>query len=185
MNSHRLNLVALALMSYVAVFAAARYQGARSLLGAQFDFLPGLVVVGAMLHGLSAVFVVAIVGGCLFDSISANPLGVTTFSLGIVGAAVFFNRELLLRDQIYPQFILGAGASAAAPVLSYLGVSALGGHPLIDWATLWVWLMVTVMGGLATPMWFAIFRKVERALHYQVIPESTIRADREIDRGRS
>ena len=46
-NPHRMNLIALGLMSYVAVFLAARYHGFRILTGAQFDFLPGLVVVAA------------------------------------------------------------------------------------------------------------------------------------------
>lgn len=185
MNAHRKNLIALALMCYFVVFLAARYQGVRILVGAQFDFLPGLVVVAAMMHGMTAVFVVAGVGGVLFDSLSANPLGVTTLALCAVGTFVYFNRELLLRDQVYPQFIVGAGASASAPILSYICATALGAHPLVDWSSLWAWLMMTLMGGLATPVWFAVFRRVDRALHYQVIPESSYRGDREIVRGRN
>jgi rod shape-determining protein MreD len=185
LKPHRWNLLALALMAYVVVFLAARFYGVRSLIGAQFDFLPGLVVVAAMLHGMSAVFVVSITGGVLFDSLSANPLGTTTFSLALVGAFVFFNKDLLLRDQMYPQFILGAGASAAAPVLSYVVVSALGSRPLLDWGSLWIWVVMTVTGGLATPIWFVIFQRVDRALHFKELPESSFRADREIERGRT
>jgi rod shape-determining protein MreD len=155
------------------------------LTGAQFDFLPGLVVVAAMMHGLSAVLVVSITGGLLFDSLSANPLGVTTLVLAMIGTFVYLNRELLLRDQTYPQFIVGIGASAAAPILSYVVVSALGTHPLIEWTSLWVWFVMTVTGGLTTPVWFAVFRKVDRALHYQTVPESSFRPDREIHRGRT
>jgi rod shape-determining protein MreD len=185
MNPHRMNLVALGLMSYLAVFLAARFHGFRMLTGAQFDFLPGLVVVAAMMHGISAVLVVSITGGLLFDSLSSNPLGVTTLVLATVGTFVYLNRDLLLRDQTYPQFIVGAGASAAAPVMSYIAVSGFGMHPLIDWTSLWVWFVMAVTGALTTPIWFSVFQKVDRALHYQVVPESSFRPDREIQRGRT
>jgi rod shape-determining protein MreD len=184
MTPHRWNHIALGLMAYVAVFMAARFHGFAILTGAQFDFLPGLVVVAAMMHGVWAVLVVSITGGLLYDCLSANPVGVTTFVLAIVGTFVYLNRDLLLRDQTYPQFVLGAGASAAAPVLSYVIVSVMGQHPLIEWTSLWVWFVLTVTGGLITPVWFAIFRKVDKALHYQDVPESSFRADREIARGR-
>lgn len=185
MTAHRLNLLALGLMAYLAVFFSTRFHGFRILTGAQFDFLPGLVVVAAMMHGMSAVLVVGITGGILFDSVSTNPLGVTTVSLLAVGSVVYFNKELLLRDQTYPQFILGTGASAAAPVLGYLLISMLGFRPLIDWTSLWVWLVMIATGALATPVWFAIFQRVDRALHFKEIPESSFRPDREIERGRT
>lgn len=185
MTPHRWNFLAFGLMAYVSVFMAARFHGFAMLTGAQFDFLPGLVVVAAMMHGVWAVLVVSITGGLLYDCLSANPVGVTTFVLAIVGTFVYINRDLLLRDQTYPQFILGAGASAAAPVLSYVVMSVMGRHPLIEWTSLWVWLVLTVTGGLITPLWFAIFRKVDKALHYQDIPESSFRADRQIQRGRT
>lgn len=185
MNSHRLTLIAFGLTAYVLVFIMSRFDGVRILLGAQIDFLPGLVVVAAMTYGIPAVLTVGIVGGLLHDSLSANPFGVTTFSLILVGTFVYFNRDLLLRDQTYPQFILGGGASAAAPVLSYVVASVLGAHPLIEWPTLVVWAIMTLGGALATPVWFVIFRRVDRALHYPTVPESVYRADREIQRGRT
>jgi rod shape-determining protein MreD len=183
--NHRLTYVAFGVTAYLLVFVMARYHGVRALLGAQIDFLPGLVVVAAMMYGIPAVLVVSITGGFLYDSLSANPFGVTTFSLSIVGAFVYYNRDLLLKDQTYPQFILGAGASAAAPVLSYVVVSALGAHPLVEWPSLWVWAVMTLGGALVTPVWFVVFRKVDRALNYPVVPESMIRADREIQRGKT
>jgi rod shape-determining protein MreD len=185
MTPHRWNLVALGLMAYVAVFLQARFQGFAILTRVQFDFLPGLVVVAAMMHGIWAVLVVSITGGLLYDCLSANPLGATTFVLAIVGTFVYLNRDLLLRDQSYPQFILGAGASAAVPVLGYVVVSVMGPHPLVEWTSLWAWLVLTVTGGLVTPVWFVIFRKVDKALHYQDVPESSFRPDREIERGRT
>lgn len=63
MSSHRLTLVAFGLTAYVLVFIMARLDGIRILLGAQIDFLPGLVVVAAMTYGIPAVLTVGIVGG--------------------------------------------------------------------------------------------------------------------------
>lgn len=121
----------------------------------------------------------------MYDSLSANPFGVTTFSLILVGTFVYLNRDLLLKEQTYPQFILGAGASAGAPVVSYFLASMLGVHPLIEWPTLLVWAMMTLGGALATPIWFVIFQRVDRALHFPEVPESVTRMDREIRRGRT
>ena len=185
MSSHRLTLIAFGLTAYVLVFVMARLDGIRIFLGAQIDFLPGLVVVAAMTYGIPAVLTVAIAGGLLYDAMSANPFGATTFSLIVVGTLVYINRDLLLKEQTYPQFILGAGASAAAPVLSYFVASAMGSHPLIEWPTLIVWVIMTLGGALATPIWFLIFQGVDRALHFPVVPESVTRVDREIRRGRT
>jgi len=185
MNTHRMTLFAMGFAAYVCVFVQARYDGLRHLIGAQIDFLPGLVVVAALMHGIPAVLTVSITGGLFYDSLSANPFGLTVWSLILVGTFVHYNRDLLLKDQAYPQFILGSGASAAAPVLSYISLSILGKHPIMEWPTLWIWVVLTVGGGLVTPVWFGIFRRVDRALHYQVIPESSFRPDREIERGRT
>ena len=52
----------------------------------------------------------------LFDSLSANPLGVSVLPLFLVGFLIYRQRELILRDQPFAQFVLGLGASAAVPV---------------------------------------------------------------------
>jgi cell shape-determining protein MreD len=184
-NSHRMTLFAMGFAAYLCVFVTARYDGLRYMIGAQVDFLPGLVVVAALMHGIPAILVVSITGGLFYDSLSANPFGITCLSLLFVGAFVHYNRDLLLKDQAYPQFVLGAGANAAAPILSYVELSILGKHPIMEWPSLWIWFVLAVGGGLTTPIWFGIFSRVDKALHYQVVPESSFRADREIERSRN
>lgn len=185
MREKRLNILALVLAAYLCVFAQGRVDWFRNLVGAQVDFLPGLVVVAAMLFGVPSALAVSLVGGILFDSISSNPLGSSTFALAVVAAVVHYNKDLLLRDQMYPQFILGTGASAAAPVICYFVVAGRGGQPLLALPSLWVWFVMAVAGGLMTPVWFRIFRWWERVFHFQEVPESSFRADREIERGRN
>lgn len=185
MREKRLNILALVLAAYLCVFFQGRVDWIRNLTGAQVDFLPGLVVVAAMLFGVPSALAVSLVGGILFDSISSNPLGSSTFALAVVAAVVHYNKDLLLRDQMYPQFILGAGASAAAPVICYVVVAGRGAQPLIGWPSLWSWFVMAAVGGLMTPVWFRIFRLWEKFFHYQEVPESSFRADREIERGRT
>jgi hypothetical protein len=44
---------------------------------------------------------------------------------------------------------------------------------------------MSLLGGAATPLVFAFFTRLERALFYQELKETNFRADREIKRGRA
>ena len=60
-------------------------------------------------------------GGLWFDSLSANPLGVSVLPLFVVGLAIHVKRELIVRDQTFAQVVLGAAAPAlAVPLLTLL-----------------------------------------------------------------
>ena len=43
---------------------------------------------------------------------------------------------------------------------------------------------MTVLGGLAVPVYFKVFEKVYRLLGYAPVVETSFREDREIERGR-
>ena len=57
--------------------------------------------------------------------------------------------------------------------------------PLLGWGSLWQWIVMSVGGGIATPVFFFLFDRLNHALGYQPIVESSFRADREIRRGRN
>ncbi len=63
--------------AFLAVFGEAALPGIRKLLGAQVDLLPALMVYASLCGGLTTVVLLAVCGGLLFDSLSANPLGVS------------------------------------------------------------------------------------------------------------
>jgi len=75
-------------------------------------------------------------------------------------------------------------ASAAAPLLTVLLILGSGSKPLIGWGSLWQWMVLTVTGGLLTPMSFWLFDRLNSALSYRRLTETTFRSDREIKRGR-
>ena len=169
----------------LAVFLQGTFGGVRSLLGAQVDLLPALMVYTALTSGPVMMMTLAVFAGLMFDTLSVNPLGVSVLPLLLIGLLLQLRRDLLLRDQIYAQFVLGLIASAIAPVLTLLTLFTLEQSPLIGWGSLWQWLVMSVGGGVATPVFFLMFDRLNHALGYQPIVESSFRTDREIRRGRN
>lgn len=168
----------------LAVFCEAAFNGLRFVLGAQIDLLPSLMVYAALSTGVTTVALLALVGGLGFDSLSANPLGISVLPLFAIGMTILVVRELILRDQLFAQLTIGLLASAAAPLLTLLLLLTTGRSPLLGWGTLWQWIVMSVGGAIATVFWFEIFGWVDRTLVHGRVNESSFRADREIRRGR-
>lgn len=169
----------------LAVFAGGAFNGVRHLLGVQVDLLPALMVYAALSSGPRMVVTMAVTGGLLFDTLSANPLGTSVLPLLAVGFLVQLRRDLILRDQVYAQFLLGLLASAAAPAGSILILLTLGQSPLLGWGSLWQWAVMSIGGGVATPFIFILFGWLNQALGYQPVIETSFRPDREIRRRRN
>jgi cell shape-determining protein MreD len=170
--------------AFLAVFGEAALTFPRSLLGAQVDLLPALMVYAALHAGLPTIALLAILGGLWLDTFSANPLGLTILPLFGVGFAIYFRRDLLLRSAPFAQLVLGAAASALVPALALLILLSGSREPLLGWGTLWQWLVMTAGGAVATPFIFALMDRCNRALGYERRQETSFRPDREIQRSR-
>jgi cell shape-determining protein MreD len=168
--------------AFLAVFGEAALAGLRYWLGAQVDLLPVLMVYAALNTDIVTVSLLAVSGGLWFDALSANPLGASILPLFVVGFVIWLQRELILRDLPFAQLVLGAMASAVAPVLSVLLLLTIGQQPLLGWGSLWQWLVMTVGGAVAAPVIFALFNWCHHALGYQPRIETSFRPDREIRR---
>jgi hypothetical protein len=83
------------------------------------------------------------------------------------------------------QLVLGFSASAFAPVVTLLLLLNTDKQPLVSWFSIWQWLLMTALGGLACPLWFWVFDKLNFALSYKALNETSFRSDRQIKRGRS
>lgn len=179
-----LNSILMLLVAFLAVFCESAFSGVRNLLGAQIDLLPALVVVASLSAGLATTTLVAVLGGLFFDSLSANPLGITVLPLFLVGFTIHTQRDLILRDQFFAQWVLGLVASAVVPALTLL-LLLTGGHaPALSWVTLWQWIVMSVGGAIATPVLFWLFDWFDRVFSYRHATETTFREDREIRRSR-
>ncbi len=173
------------LTALLAVFGQSAVTGVHQLLGAQVDLLPALMVYTALSSGPAMMLTLAVVGGLFFDTLSANPLGTSVLPLLCVGFLIQFRRDLILREQVYAQFILGLIASASAPAIAILILLTAGQSPLLGWGSLWQWTVMSVGGAVATPIFFVTFGWLNHALAYQRIIETSFRPDREIRRRRN
>jgi cell shape-determining protein MreD len=182
MNAFRTILILAA--AFLAVFGEATLPFPRSLLGAQVDLLPAIMVYAALNSNLTTVVMLAICGGLWFDTFSANPLGITILPLFLVGFPIYLRQDLILRNALFAQLVLGATASAIVPLVKLLMLLSGSTGPLLGWGTIWQWLVMTAGGAIATPFIFELMERCNRALGYQPRQESSFRPDCEIQRGR-
>jgi rod shape-determining protein MreD len=181
--SHQ-KIIMIYVAAFLAVFCQAELPGLREWVGAQVDLLPALMVFAALYAGLVNLAVLAVFGGLWFDSLSANPLGITILPLFATGFVIFLQRDLILRDSTFAQTVMGAVASAVVPVLTVLMMLSAGKPLLLGWGSLWQWLVMTAGGAAATPLIFAVFHWFDQVFGYKLHTESSFRPDREIRRGR-
>jgi rod shape-determining protein MreD len=170
--------------AFLAVFVEAAFPLPRQWLGAQVDLLPALMIYAAFNTNVATVSLLAVLGGLWFDSLSANPLGVTILPLFAVGFPICLRRDLILRELPFAQFFLGAAASAIVPGLTVLLLLTGGQEPLLGWGSLWQWLVMIAGGAAATPVLFTLFEWCHDTLGYRPLKEISFRADREIQRDR-
>jgi cell shape-determining protein MreD len=170
--------------TFLAVFWEAAFQVVRHVLGAQIDLLPSLMVYAALAGNLSSVCLVAGCGGLWFDSLSANPLGISILPLFAVGFVIHLWRDLILGDEVFAQTVLGLAAGAVVPILQLLLLLTAGKAPQLGWGTVWQLIVMSLGAGLAAPVFFFVFEWFQKTLFAAPVLETSFRADREIRRGR-
>src|SRR3954468_15581000 len=106
--------------AFLAVFCEAAFSLPHRLLGAQIDLLPVLMIYAALNTEIVTVSLLAFLGGLWFDSLSANPFGITIVPLFAIGFPIWLFRDLLLRELPFAQVVLGAIASAFVPTATVL-----------------------------------------------------------------
>ena len=180
-----LKSIVILLAAFVAVFLEAVLRGPREFLGAQIDLLPAIIVYASLSSDIATMSLVAVLGGLWFDTLSANPLGISILPLFTVGFLIYPRRGLIVSDQFYPRFVLGLAASALVPLLTLLLLLSTHRTPLLGWGTLWQLFAMSLGGGLLTPICFWLFDALNNALSYLPVAESSFRPAREIRGGRN
>jgi hypothetical protein len=183
--THWFSVITFFITAYLVIFAECYFDGLRQLLGAQIHLLPGLMVYAAVSFNVGVVISSAAILGLMFDAVTANPPGTTSIALLVTTFSLFYFRDLLLPEQFTAQFILGLIASAAVPFLCVLILYGAGEQPLLGWPSILQWVIITAGGAALTPVWFLLFNRLDKALRYKEVSESSFRSDREIARGRS
>ncbi|HZF01991.1 MAG TPA: hypothetical protein VE344_08860 [Methylomirabilota bacterium] len=176
------NSILILAAAFLAVFAEAAFSFPHRLLGAQIDLLPALMIYAALNLDIFTVSLLAVLGGLWFDSLSANPFGISILPLYAIGFPIWWKRDLLLRELPFAQVILGATASAIVPALTVLLLLTGSHEPLLGWGSLWQWIVMTAGGALATPIIFGLFDWCNHTFGYQPLVQTAFRPDREIRR---
>lgn len=179
-----LNPILILLAAFFVVYFEASFSAFRNIAGAQIDLLPPLIVYAALTHSVGFLAILALCSGLWLDSLSANPLGVSVLPLFAVGMVIYHFRSLLLREMTYAQFTLGLMASAAVPALTVIALLTFDANPIFGWGSLWQWFVVTLLGGVSTPVIFRVFDWLQRALTYAKAAETSFRNDRDIKHGK-
>jgi rod shape-determining protein MreD len=181
---NRVHTILILVAAFLAVFLEAWFEGFRHLLGAQIDFLPGLLVYAGLTKDRYTIMLAALCGGLWYDSFSMYPLGVSVLPLLGIGLVAHRGREVLWSGHFASQFFLGAVASAIQPLAVLFILLNMGGAPPLGWKSLWQLLVMIVGGGLFTPVCFMVFNRLHRAFDYQPASQTSFRPDRQIKRGR-
>ncbi len=171
-------------VAFLAVFWEAAFGISRRVIGAQVHLLPALMVYTALRSDFRSIAILALAGGLLFDSLSANPPGVSILPLMAVGVVIFIRREVILQSQTFAQVVLGAAASVVAPALTIVLLMTMREAPLVGWISLWQLLVMAGAGAIAAPAFFMLFEWIERTFMYSRSAQTSFRPDREIRRGR-
>lgn len=156
----------------------------RWLCGAQLNLLPGLMVYAALTCEWPALVALALAAGLLFDSLSANPLGTMTLALFAPAWLIHRKRGLILRDLPFARLMLGLAATGATPLIAVLLLLTARAELALGWYSLGQWAVLTLIGGLLTPLLFELLEASRAALTYQRAQATSFRPDREIRRGR-
>jgi rod shape-determining protein MreD len=180
-----LNSIFILAIAFVAVFLEASFSLFRNFVGAQISILPALMVYTSLTNGLVTIALLAVCGGLWLDSLSLNPLGVSILPLFVIGFLIFAFRDLLLRENRFAQAMLGLAASAIAPAATLFLLLNIGTTPILGWKTIWQWLVMTLCGGMLTPVCFTLFDRLHQAFNYQPTVQPGFRSDRERKRGRA
>ncbi|MCF7668833.1 MAG: rod shape-determining protein MreD [Verrucomicrobia bacterium] len=176
--------IILILACMLSVFWEASNGIIRQFSGTQIDILPVIMVYSGLFAGRRTVCLTALSGGLLFDSMSANPLGVNVLSLFLVGWVVSMGKDTLLKEDVFTQCFLGFLAGLANPIISLLILMSAGNIPLLGWESLWQLFIMAVASAAATPLLFLVFDKMRKVFCYQTTTQSSFRSDREIIRKR-
>ena len=168
----------------LAVFWEASFNGVRHVLGVQVDLLPALIVYVGLCTDLLTICLVSFLGGLWFDSLSANPLGISVLPLFAVGLAAGLGRDVILREELFAQLVLGLAASLAVPFLTLVCLLTTGHAPSMGLGTVWQFIVLGLGGAVATPVFFLLFEWLRRAFMHNRVTETSFRPDREIRRGR-
>ena len=131
------------------------------------DFIPVLVLYCALYRSWKELFAVSLIGGFFFDSLTLNPMGVSSLSYLIPGYFIYCKRHVLLYRNIIAQLLLGFGMGVTVPFLVMIQLTGLAVPPVIDASLLWVFIVLGVTSAGMAPILFNTIEFILKHLFVQ------------------
>jgi len=173
---------------WLAVFAQTQFGVLHHWLAVPLSIIPALLVYAALTHGLVLTTAFSVVAGLWLDAISSSRLGVSILPMFLFAFFVQTRSHLILRDQRFAQFWLGAAGGVLIPLVT-AGLLQLGQRqPAFTSGTWWQLLVLGSFNGSLCPFFFQFFDKLNRAFNYQPLETAenrSYRPDRQMVRGRN
>lgn len=181
---NRLPVALLFLVTWLAVFAQTQFPMVHDWLGVPPSVVPALLVYAALTHELVVALGFAVTAAVWLDALSASRFGVSLLPMAGFVYLVQTRSHLILREQRFAQFWLGAVGGVAIPLVT-VGLLQLGRRqPAVTGGTVWQLLVLGLGNGFLAPLTFRLFDRLNRTFNYQVSAPQSFRSDREIVRGR-
>ena len=182
---NRIPVFLMFLVLWLAVFGQTQFPVLHRWVGVPLGVLPALVVYVALTHGLALTAGFSVVAGLWLDSLSASRFGVSLLPLFGFAFVVQTRSHLLLREQRFAQCWLGLAGGFLVPLMT-AGLLQLGQRePAFTPGTWWQLLVLGGFNGLACPLVFSLFDRLNHTFNYTVSEPQSFRADRQIVRGRT
>lgn len=177
-------IILLIACAYISVSAGVSFfSGLRAITGISIDLLPMIMTYIAMNYRVGVIALFSIIGGVMYDSLSANPLGITCFGLFSAGAVINYLKQFVVKTLYQSQSTFGFIACMVSPLISLVAMLSMGIKPLIDVEWLLKIIISAVICGLLTPLVFKFFQWIDHTFNYKPVVATSFRADREIEHG--
>ena len=181
---NQLPVLLLLAVLWLVTFAPTQFAVLHDWIGVPLNLSPALLVYTALTHGPVLTTVVSVMAGLWLDALSASRFGVSLLPMFLFAFVVQSRSHLILRDQRFAQFWLGVAGGILIPIAT-AGVLLLGRRePALTQGTVAQLILLGVANGLATPLTFQLFDRMNRAFNYQSLEPGSFRADRQIVRSR-
>lgn len=182
---NRLPIILMFGVLWLAVFAQTQFGLLHRWLAVPLSVIPALLVYAALTHGLVLTAAFSVVAGLWLDAVSASRFGVSVLPMFLFAFVVQTRSHLILREQRFAQFWLGAAGGAFIPLFT-AGLLQLGQRqPAFTRGTWWQLLVLALFNGIVCPLVFRFFDKLNRAFNYQPLETQSYRTDRQMVRGRN
>lgn len=156
----------------------------RGITGFDLDLLPSIVACIGLISPIETIILVSCIVGIMYDAVSLNPLGITSFSLFIPGIMIYTVRHLFMPKQWQLQFLCGLFVGIIQPLISFVILLTMRKVPFFSVDIIMVITVSGLVCGIVTPAIYKTVSWLDKTFNYRKVSKNSFSPDREIIRGK-